>query len=111
MPRRVRGGAEIAMLVGYGVAAAYAFGLIMNMWFWPFAVGAGTSISYVPGAPLPQNLGTFLVYSLVTSTLTWDTLRAITTIVGLVVVGRAVLSALRRAKPVTPPVGESSERK
>ncbi|KXZ60795.1 putative HMP/thiamine import ATP-binding protein YkoD [Microbacterium laevaniformans] len=100
LPRRVRGGAEIAMLVGYGAAAAYAFGLIMNMWFWPFAVGAGTSISYVPGAPLPQNLGAFLVYSLVTSTLSWDTVRALTTIIGICLVGRAVLRSLRRAKPV-----------
>lgn len=107
LPRRVRGGAEIAMLVGYGAAAAYAFGLIMNMWFWPFAVGAGTSISYVPGAPLPQNLGAFLVYSLVTSTLSWDTVRALTTIIGICLVGRAVLRCLRRAKPVAaaPPQG------
>ncbi|WP_433719012.1 ATP-binding cassette domain-containing protein [Microbacterium laevaniformans] len=100
LPRRVRGGAEIAMLMGYGVAAAYAFGLIMNMWFWPFAVGGGTSISYVPGAPLPQNMGAFLVYSLVTSTLSWDTVRALTTIIGICLVGRAVLRSLRRAKPV-----------
>lgn len=100
LPRRVRGGAEIAMLVGYGAAAAYAFGLIMNMWFWPFAVGAGTSISYVPGAPLPQNLGNFLVYSFVTSTVSWDTVRALTAIVGISLVGRTVLRSLRRAKPV-----------
>ena len=74
----------------------------MNLWFWPFAVGAGTGISYEPGAPLATNLASFLVYSLVTSTATWDTLRAITTVVGILVVGRAILSALRRAKPVTP---------
>ena len=104
LPRRVRGWAEIGMLCAYGVVASYAFGLVMNMWFWPFAVGFGTGISYVPGGSIGENLASFLVYSLVTSTLTWDTLRAITTIVGLVVVGRAVLSALRRAKPVTPPV-------
>lgn len=100
LPRRVRGGAEIAMLAAYGVVSAYVFGLIMNMWFWPFAVGAGTSISYSPGAPLTQNLGNFLVYSLVTSTLSWDTLRAVTTVIGIVLVGRALLRSLRRAKPV-----------
>ncbi|MET0854622.1 MAG: hypothetical protein ABWY30_08320, partial [Microterricola sp.] len=37
---------EIAMLAGYGVVAAYVFGLLMNIWFWPFAVGTGTGISY-----------------------------------------------------------------
>jgi ABC-type multidrug transport system ATPase subunit len=99
---RLRGWAEIGMLCLYGIVASYAFGLVMNLWFWPFAVGAGTGISYEPGAALPTNLASFLVYSLVTSTATWDTLRAITTVVGVLVVGRAILSALRRAKPVTP---------
>ncbi|SLJ91084.1 hypothetical protein SAMN06272721_101122 [Arthrobacter sp. P2b] len=33
-----------------------------------FAVGAGTGISYEPGAPLATNLSSFLLYSLVTST-------------------------------------------
>jgi energy-coupling factor transporter ATP-binding protein EcfA2 len=103
LPRRVPRAAEIGMLCLYGIAASYAFGLIMNLWFWPFAVGAGTGISYEPGAPLPTNLGSFLVYSLVTSTLTWDTLRAITTVIGILVVGRAILAALRRAKPVIGP--------
>ncbi len=100
LPRRVRGWGEIAMLCAYGIAASYVFGLIMNMWFWPFAVGADTSISYVPGGSVAENLANFLVYSLLTSTATWDTLRAVTTVVGVLLVGRAVLSALRRAKPV-----------
>ena len=100
LPRRVRGWAEIAMLCVYGAAASYVFGLLLNLWFWPFAIGGGTAISYVPGAPITQNLGSFLLYSLVTSTAGWDTLRAATTIIGLVLIGRPVLAALRRAKPV-----------
>jgi energy-coupling factor transporter ATP-binding protein EcfA2 len=97
---RLRGRAEVALLCVYGIAASYAFGLVMNLWFWPFAVGAGTGISYEPGAPLPVNVGSFVLYSLVTSTATWDTLRAITTTIGILVVGAVVLGALRRAKPV-----------
>ncbi len=69
----------------------------MNLWFWPFAVGTGTGISYEPGAPLPTNLASFLLYSLVTSTVTWDTLRAITTVIGILLVGRAILAARRSA--------------
>jgi energy-coupling factor transport system ATP-binding protein len=103
LPRRVTGAAEIAMLCVYGVVASYAFGLVMNLWFWPFAVGSGTGISYIPGAPIGENLASFLLYSLITSSITWDTLRAIVTVVGVVVVGRAILTALRRAKPVVPP--------
>jgi energy-coupling factor transporter ATP-binding protein EcfA2 len=107
LPRRVRGKAELWMLCGYGVVASYLFGLLTNLWFWPFAVGAGTGISYVPGAPLGTNLSSFLLYSLVTSTAGWDTLRAITTIIGIAVVGRAILAALRRVKPVASTGGQA----
>ncbi|WP_458112117.1 ATP-binding cassette domain-containing protein [Arthrobacter sp. R1-13] len=101
LPRKVRGNAELWMLCAYGIVASYLFGLLTNLWFWPFAVDAGTGISYVPGAPLATNLSSFLLYSLVTSTAGWDTLRAITTIVGIAVVGRAILAAFRRVKPVS----------
>lgn len=97
-----RRGLEIAVLAIYGVVASYAFGLVMNLWFWPFAVGSDTAISYSAGAPLAQNLTSFLTYTLVTSTLTWDTIRAITTVVGVTVAGPAVLAALRRTK-LSPP--------
>ncbi|RZU65569.1 energy-coupling factor transport system substrate-specific component [Microterricola gilva] len=89
---------EIAMLAGYGVVASYVFGLLMNIWFWPFAVGTGTGISYEAGAPIGTNLASFALYSLVSSTLTWDTVRAVTTLVGILLLGPAVLAALRRAK-------------
>lgn len=102
LPRALGPRAEIALLCAYGIVASYAFGLLMNLWFWPFAVGYGTGISYEPGGAIGTNLSSFLLYSLVTSTLTWDTLRAITSVIGILVIGRAVLAALRRAKPVAP---------
>ena len=95
---RLRGRWEIVLLVGYGIIASYLFGLLMNLWFWPFAVGAGTGLSYESGGPLGQNLASFGLYSLVTSTLTWDTVRAITTTAGILLFGPAALAALRRAK-------------
>lgn len=108
LPRRVRGRAELWMLCAYGVVASYVFGLLTNLWFWPFAVGAGTGISYAPGAPLATNLSSFLLYSLLTSTAGWDTLRGITTIIGIAVVGRAILAAFRRAKPVSSQDGQTA---
>lgn len=88
---------EIALLAGYGVAAAYGFGLLMNLWFWPFTLGEGTDLSYVPGAPLAENLHRFVVYTLATSTWGWDTGRAVTNAVAIVLIGPAALAALRRA--------------
>ena len=109
LPHRVRGKAELWMLCGYGAVASYLFGLLTNLWFWPFAVGAGIGISYVPGAPLGTNLSSFLLYSLVTSTAGWDTLRAVTTIIGITLVGRAILAAFRRVKPVSSVGGNAAK--
>ena len=90
--------AELALLSLYGMIAAYLYGLILNLWFWPFAVGGQTSISYDAAAPLGENIMSFLTYSLVSSTLTWDTVRAITTVAGLAVLGFPLLAALRRSR-------------
>ncbi len=102
LPRRVTGRAEIAMLAAYGVFAAYAFGILMNLSGWPFLAGIAVaghagSLSFDPGAPLLDNLHTFAVYTLLTSTGSWDTIRAITNAVAIVVLGPAIMSTLRRA--------------
>lgn len=102
LPRRVTGRAEIAMLVGYGIVAAYAFGLLMNLSGWPFLLGIQVpghegSLSYVAGAPVLENLKTFLVYTLITSTGSFDTVRAITSSIAIILLGPAVLTTLRRA--------------
>ncbi len=97
LPRRVTGRAEIAMLVAYGVAAAYFFGFLMTMFFWPFSVGTDTSVSFVPGDPLVENLRRFFVFTVLNSSLGWDTGRAITNAFAIIVIGPAVLATLRRA--------------
>jgi energy-coupling factor transport system substrate-specific component len=93
---RARGRAEIALLATYGVLAAYAYGLLMNLSYWPYAIGPDTQLSYVAGAPVLENLHRFLVFSVLTSTAGWDTGRALTNLVAIVLVGPAVLVALRR---------------
>lgn len=95
LPRAVRGRREIAMLVGYGAVASVVYGMAMNFSFWPFQLGLGTELSFVPGAPAGENLHRFLVYSLATS-LVWEIGRATTTAVGIVLLGRPVLATLRR---------------
>lgn len=97
LPRNVRGRGEIAMLAVYGVFAAYLFGFMMNMWFWPFTAGIDTQLSFVPGAPVLDNLHRFAVFTMITSTFGWDTGRAITNLVAILLVGPAVLAVFRRA--------------
>jgi energy-coupling factor transport system substrate-specific component len=101
LPRRPSGRAEIALLASYGVVAAYLYGLLLNLSSWPFVLGISvpghTGLSFVPGASLGENLHRFLVFTLITSTGSFDTGRAITNAVAIVLLGPAVLSTLRRA--------------
>jgi len=92
-----RGRAEVGVLAAYGALAAYAYGFLVNLWFWPFAVGPDTALSYVAGAPVVENLRRFATFTLATSTWGWDTGRALTTVAGLLALGPALLLALRRA--------------
>jgi energy-coupling factor transport system substrate-specific component len=55
------------------------------------------SLSFVPGAPLLDNLHRFGIYTLLTSTGSFDTGRAITNAAALTVLGPPVLVTLRRA--------------
>lgn len=97
---RIRGKAEVGMLILYGIVVAYFFGAIMNLWFWPFiagpATGDGPDIAYIPGGPLLENLTRFGWFTLITSTAVWDTGRAITNTVLLALVGSPLLAVFRR---------------
>lgn len=91
----LRGGPEVALLVGYGILAALGYGIVMNLAFWPFQLGDGTGLSFVAGDPVVSNLRRFALYDVATS-LGWDVGRAATTAAGLLLLGAPVLAALRR---------------
>jgi len=86
-----------ALLVAYGIAAAFVYGALMTMWNWPFLAGTGTSVSYLAGAGLFENLRRFLSYELLTGGLVWDAGRALTTSVLLLLTAPALLATLNRA--------------
>ena len=69
---------------------------MLNLSFWPFTLGAETRLSFVPGASFVENLHRYLVFD-VTTSLGWDTGRALSNALLILVAGRPVLDALRRA--------------
>lgn len=91
-----RGRIEIAMLATYGVIAGYFFGFLLNLQFWPFSVDPGSSIAYLPGAAFVTQWHRYLLFD-VTTSLGWDTGRAITNLICIVLVGPAALATFRRA--------------
>jgi energy-coupling factor transport system substrate-specific component len=84
------------LLAAYGAVSAYAYGLLVNLSSWPFFVDRSSTIAYLPGAGPIINIGRYLVYDATTS-LGWDTGRAITNVVCLLVLGPAMLATFRRA--------------
>jgi energy-coupling factor transport system substrate-specific component len=93
---RARGRAEILMLAVYGAVAGYFFGFMLNLQFWPFSIDAHSSIAYLPGASFTEQWHRYLLFDAATS-LGWDTGRAITNFVCILVVGPVVLTTFRRA--------------
>jgi energy-coupling factor transport system substrate-specific component len=92
----LRGFPERLMLAGYGVVSALVYGLLTNFWFWPFVGGTTTTYSFVPGLGTIENLHRFILFDLTTS-MGFDLTRAATSAVMILVLGRPVLAALRRA--------------
>jgi len=91
-----KGKAELGMLAGYAAVSALLYGALLNLWFWPFGAGTTTSFSFVPGAGFVHNLHSFILFDFTTS-LGFDIPRAVTNGVLVLVLGRPVLAALRRA--------------
>jgi energy-coupling factor transport system substrate-specific component len=92
----MRGLPERLLLAAYGVVSALVYGLLTNFWFWPFVGGTTTTYSFVPGLGTLANLHRFILFDLTTS-MGFDLTRAVTCAVMVLVLGRPVLAALRRA--------------
>ena len=92
---RATGKRELGMLAAYGAIVSLLYGLLLNLWFWPFATGLPEQIAFLAGAPIGENLLHWFRFSLVTS-LGYDIPRAVLTVVLILIAGKPVLLALRR---------------
>ena len=95
LPKKLSGKNEIAMLLIFGGLAAGAFGILMDLQFWPWALGSNTQLSYLPGGSIAENFGRFITFHFA-SAMAWDIPRALFTCLLIAITGPAVLSALRR---------------
>lgn len=90
------GRGEVALLGIWGALLGFAFGAVMNLWFWPYIVDAGQSEMYwQPGGGLWETLGRYASFYLTTS-LWWDMGRAAGNLLLILLFGAPVLHLLRR---------------
>jgi energy-coupling factor transport system substrate-specific component len=106
IPAKLRGAKEVIALIFYGILAAGFFGIAMDLQFWPWTLGPGTELSYLPGAALVENLDRFFTYHFI-SALAWDIPRAILTTILLSIATKPMLTALRRSDEISRFVSES----
>ena len=96
LPARAGGRAERWVLAAYALVTGLAFGLFMNLWFWPFlGTNAPSGMGFVPGAPLSENLAHYGLFYLATS-LAWDLPRGVLNAVLVLLAGPALLRVFRR---------------
>ena len=100
LPRRV----EVAALAGYGWGWGFLYGAIMNLWFWPYAIGSGP-LSWQPGLSLAETLRHYWRFYVLTS-FPWDAAGALANAVLIVVTGGALLASMRRFAGRLDPVVE-----
>jgi energy-coupling factor transport system substrate-specific component len=90
-----RGRLEVLWLTGYSMVVGLLFGMVMNLWFWPFA-SYGPETSFVAGDSFAANLSRYWLFYLTTS-LPWDLGRSVLSGLVVLLAGAALLRALRRA--------------
>jgi energy-coupling factor transport system substrate-specific component len=84
----------LVILALFGLAWGLVYGAVMNIYFWPFAVGPA-DMAWRPGGGLADAVGRYAVFYVATS-LWWDALRGLGTAALLLVLGQPALRALRR---------------
>jgi len=85
---------EISILAVLGALWGFLYGIIINLWFWPFVVGPAAQ-SMEADASIWPLIQRYTAYYLATS-LIWDLARALGNAIMMAAFGRPTLRALRR---------------
>lgn len=93
---RVRGPRETVLMSVLGAVTGLLVGAMLNLWFWPLAVGIEPAAAFVPGLPASENLVHWIRYGVLTSA-GFDLPRAAMLAVLLALSSTTILGVLRRA--------------
>ncbi|MEA3375717.1 MAG: ECF transporter S component [Chloroflexota bacterium] len=85
---------DVLILSVFGFIWGLLYGLVVNVYFWPFAAGPANQ-SWAPGIGLQETLGRYAVFYAVTS-LTWDLFRAGGNVLLILFLGAPMIKTLTR---------------
>lgn len=97
---RASSGARLSVLVLYGIVSAILYGVMINLYSWPFAapdVEQAAGLFWSPGLSFGETLDRYARFYLVTS-LSHDVFRAAGNAILLVILGGPIIRALDRAR-------------
>jgi energy-coupling factor transport system substrate-specific component len=97
VPRNLHIKVEIASLALYGIVAAEFYGFVLDLFYWPLAIGSGTQLSFDSSIALSENVVRFMKYHFF-GALAWDIPRAVLTASLIVATGGPILQAIRRVR-------------
>ncbi|MEM9598390.1 MAG: ECF transporter S component [Acidobacteriota bacterium] len=83
------------VLGAWGAVAGILFGVIINLWFWPFLQPTDPSVHWQPGLALQQTAIRYVAFYFATS-IWWDAGRAVANAVLLFALGEPLLRLLSR---------------
>lgn len=86
--------AELGMLAAFAGLGGLFFGVVINLWFWPYMTGPADQY-WQAGVGLAETVQRYVVYYLATSLL-WDVFAVAGNVLLVLVFGAATLRALRR---------------
>jgi energy-coupling factor transport system substrate-specific component len=86
--------AELALLAVFAGLGGLFFGIVINLWFWPYMTGPADQY-WQAGVGLAETVRRYAVYYLATSLL-WDVFAVAGNVLLVMVFGAATLRALRR---------------
>jgi energy-coupling factor transport system substrate-specific component len=87
---------EVILLAAFGAVWGLLYGVVMNLWFWPFLAGTAGQ-SWMPTAGFIENLQRYSAYYLATSVV-WDITRSVGNVLTTLVLARPVLKIFKRFK-------------
>jgi energy-coupling factor transport system substrate-specific component len=98
LPAFREGRSRIALLAVYGVISGMLYGVLLNLWFWPFALPGGevaAGLSWSPDLGVWETVERYARFYLVTSAV-FDLFRALGNVVLIVTLARPLLLTLER---------------
>ncbi|MEZ5170790.1 MAG: ECF transporter S component [Acidimicrobiia bacterium] len=85
---------EITALAAYAWVWGFIYGAILNLWFWPFAIGDG-DLAWNPDLSIAETVSHYWSFYVATS-LGWDAAGALANALLVALTGAALLPAFRR---------------